>query len=83
MSVEIKFTGPVDPFHYQDGEGNEYRYEVNENGTLSIFEKERGGHIATKDQPIAVYGPAAWFSVTGDARTTKDKAPSQVRGLIG
>ncbi|MFJ2183443.1 hypothetical protein ACIOJG_22760 [Streptomyces anulatus] len=83
MSVEIKFTGPVDPCLYQDGEGNEYRYEVNANGTLSIFEKEHGGHIGSKEQPIAVYGPAAWFSVTGDARSTKDRAPSQVRGLLG
>ncbi len=77
MSVEIKFTGPVDPYRYEDGEGREYRYVVNDNGTLSIFEKEQDGHIAADDEPIAVYGSAAWFSVTGDARTKKDRKPSR------
>lgn len=83
MSVEIKFIGADDPFRYEDGEGSEYRYVVNENGTLSIFEKEMGGRIGRKDDPIAVYGSAAWFSVTGDPRTTKDNPPSQVRGFVG
>ncbi|MFG3085120.1 hypothetical protein [Streptomyces parvulus] len=83
MSVEIKPIGAEEPFRYEDGEGREYRYAVNDNGTLSIFEKETGGHIAAKADPIAVYGAAAWFSVTGDPRTTKDAATPKIRGFVG
>jgi hypothetical protein len=81
MSVEIKFIGADDPFRYEDGEGREYRYVVNDNGTLSIFEKEDGGHITKKEAPVAVYGPAAWFSVSGDPWSTADAPRPKVRGF--
>ncbi|MGW7498596.1 hypothetical protein ACWGKA_30500 [Streptomyces luteogriseus] len=81
MSVEIKFIGSEDPFRYEDGEGREYRYVTNDNGTLSIFEKEMGGRIAKHEAPIAVYGPAAWFSVSGDPRTTADAPTPRVRSF--
>lgn len=80
MSVEIKFIGTEsEPFRYEDGEGREYRYVVNDNGTLSIFEKEDGGSIAKSAPPITTYGSAAWFSVTGDPRTSDDAPRPRVR----
>jgi hypothetical protein len=57
---------------YEDGEGREYRYEVLDSGALAVFEKEEGSKLFYDTTPIAVYGPAAWFSVTGDARSRQD-----------
>ncbi|MFB7776916.1 hypothetical protein [Streptomyces bauhiniae] len=84
MSVEIKLIGAElekEPFRYEDGDGCEYRYVVNDNGTLSIFEKEDGGHITKKEAPLAVYGAAAWSSVTGDPWTTADAPRARVRSF--
>jgi hypothetical protein len=76
MSVDVKFnanalvTEDTDG-RYEDQEGREYRYQVLDSGALAIFEKERS--VLTRDaEPIAVFGPAAWFSVTGDARSRRD-----------
>ncbi|WP_171110592.1 MULTISPECIES: hypothetical protein [unclassified Streptomyces] len=83
MSVNVKFNGDRadEDGRYEDGEGREYRYSVADNGTLLIWEKETGGHIDRKAEPIVTFGPAAWFSVTGDAKSTKDNPPARVRGL--
>jgi hypothetical protein len=77
MSVDVKFNastfGADDPDgRYEDGEGREYRYEVLNNGALAIFEKEEGKKLFRDTEPIAVFGPSAWFSVTGDARSRRD-----------
>jgi hypothetical protein len=73
MSVDICFRREtLEPGRYEDGEGREYRYTVDENGALSIFMKEAGGSLAKDEPPLVVYSPAAWFSVTGDPRTSKD-----------
>ncbi|WP_445524794.1 hypothetical protein [Streptomyces cyslabdanicus] len=81
MSVEIKFIGREEPFKYEDGEGNEYRYRVEDSGALSVFEKESGKYVKTDALPIAVYGPAAWFSVTGSALGKSDRGPGRVAGF--
>ncbi|MFF2522438.1 hypothetical protein [Streptomyces liangshanensis] len=85
MSVEIKFIDKTraseDPYRHEDGEGREYRYVVQDNGTLAIFEKEESGYIQGNADPIAVYGAAAWFSVTGDPKTKKDSPPARMRTL--
>lgn len=84
MSVDVKFNASALPDpeatgRYEDEEGREYRYEVLENGALAIFEKE--GRVLLRDaEPIAVFGPAAWFSVTGDARSRRD-APGGFAGV--
>ncbi|MCB5168005.1 hypothetical protein LG634_24655 [Streptomyces bambusae] len=75
--VEIQFTGqsPVTgqaTYTYKDDGSSEYRYAINDNGTLAIFEKEKGGNLGRTDVPVAVYGAAAWFSVSGDPRTSAD-----------
>ncbi|MGW0550555.1 hypothetical protein [Streptomyces altiplanensis] len=78
MSIQIRFISDQhDDYTYEDGEGREYRYVVADNGSLVIFEKEVGGHITRDADPIAVYGPAAWFSVSGDLRKKTDTAPSR------
>ncbi|MYW48876.1 hypothetical protein [Streptomyces sp. SID161] len=66
---------------FEDGEGREYRYSIGDNGALLIWEKEAGGHIAKKAEPFVIYGPAAWFSVVGDARSSHDDPPARVRGF--
>lgn len=77
MSVDVKFNASAVDEHealkgrYEDGEGREYRYQLLNSGALAIFEKE-GGYLLSDAEPIAVFGPAAWFSVTGDARTGRD-----------
>ncbi|WP_406200129.1 hypothetical protein OG331_25185 [Streptomyces sp. NBC_01017] len=81
MSVEIKFIGEQEPFSYTDGEGTEYRYRVQDSGALSIFEKAAGKTMARDALPIAVYGPAAWFSVTGTSLGASDRGPGRVAGF--
>jgi hypothetical protein len=75
MSVEVKFTASgvrsAPNGRYEDEEGREYRYQVLNNGALAIFAKE-GGYLLRDAEPHIVYGPAAWFSVTGDPRTGRD-----------
>ncbi|MFF1416563.1 hypothetical protein [Streptomyces sp. NPDC058280] len=79
MSVLITFKdGSRDEdLRYEDGEGREYRYVIGDNGTLSIFGKEMGGRLERNQQPDIVYGPAAWFSVSGDVRTRADEPRSK------
>ncbi|MBZ6250565.1 hypothetical protein KVH27_19555 [Streptomyces olivaceus] len=77
MSVEIKFIGEQEPFSYTDGEGTVYRYRVEDSGALSIFEKEGKGYVPVDAGPIAVYGPAAWFSVSGDKFSKADRRPGR------
>lgn len=78
MSVHVKFNvdleqGVADGAgRYEDGEGREYRYATQDNGTLAIFEKETDGFLFGDSEPIVVFGPSAWFSVTGDPRTKAD-----------
>ncbi|WP_327169556.1 hypothetical protein [Streptomyces subrutilus] len=81
MAIDISFIGDKDDYTYEDGEGVEYRYVINDNGTLAIFEKEEGGHLAGNAEPVAVYGPAAWFSVRGNARSKKDTPPARIRSF--
>lgn len=84
MSVQVKFIVDLaegaegGAGRYEDGEGREYRYLVHDNGTLAIYEKEEGGVLLKDTEPIVVFGPAAWFSVTGDLRTEKDHPGRQV-----
>ncbi|MET7321516.1 hypothetical protein [Streptomyces sp. NPDC005549] len=81
MSVEIKFIGQEEPFTYEDGEGNEYRYQVEGSGALAVFEKTVGKTVPRDALPIAVYGPAAWFSVTGTALGASDRGPGRLAGF--
>ncbi|MEV8353189.1 hypothetical protein ACFVTT_34020 [Streptomyces niveus] len=82
MSVLVKFIGgtPEEDGRYEDGEGREYRYAPQENGALAIYEKETGESIPPEEQPIAIYGPAAWFSVSGDKLTRSDRRAGRVSG---
>jgi hypothetical protein len=76
MSVDVKFNAnAVIPDEadgrYEDDEGREYRYQVLDSGALAVFELE--GRVLVRDaEPIMVFGPSAWFSVTGDARSKRD-----------
>ncbi|GGJ82014.1 hypothetical protein GCM10011583_11930 [Streptomyces camponoticapitis] len=79
MSVEIKFTNREDDQRYEDGEGREYRYTAEGSGALSIYEKEDGETIGKEAVPIAVYGPTAWFSVTGDPVGRADRPVPRLR----
>ncbi|MGV9282124.1 hypothetical protein [Streptomyces sp. NPDC003730] len=81
MSVEIKFIGQEEPFTYEDGDGNEYRYRVEDSGALAVFEKAAGKIVPRGAQPIAVYGPTAWFSVMGTALGADDRGPGRVAGF--
>jgi hypothetical protein len=84
MSVDICFRSEtLEPGRYEDGEGREYRYTVNENGTLSIFMKEAGGTLTKDEPPLVVYSPAAWFSVTGDPRTSRDGVKPNIAAFRG
>lgn len=84
--VDIEFTG-VSPrsgkpeYVYEDGEGYEYRYEVGENGALAVYEKSVSEGLPNNAQPIAVYGPSAWFSVRGDARSRADAPKAKIRSF--
>ncbi|MFD8970536.1 hypothetical protein ACFV0C_37040 [Streptomyces sp. NPDC059568] len=79
MSVEIKFNSSSHgDVRYEDGEGREYRYLVKEGGTLAILEMEDDGVLTKDSEPIAVYGAAAWFSVTGDALRASDGSLDRV-----
>lgn len=84
--VEIQFTGqsPVTgqtAFTYEDDGSSEYRYVINDNGTLAIYEKEKGSTLGRADAPVAVYGAAAWFSVSGDPRTSADGSSKMAVGF--
>ncbi|MFH9413957.1 hypothetical protein [Streptomyces rochei] len=81
MSVQIKFVGQEEPFTYEDGNGNEYRYQVEDSGALSVFEKEGGAYLKKGTDPIAVYGPSAWFSVSGNALSRSDTGPTKIAGF--
>lgn len=82
MSVRIQFNdrdrGDDGSTEYEDGQGREYRYAVLDSGALAVFEKETGGSIEKGEPPISVYGPHAWFSVSGDPRTKADDRPGRV-----
>ncbi|MFC7869638.1 hypothetical protein ACFUS2_00560 [[Kitasatospora] papulosa] len=83
MSVVITFKdGHRDEeLRFEDGhEGRDYRYVIGDNGTLSIFGKEEGGRLVRDQEPDIVYGPAAWYSVEGDARTKADEPKSRAYG---
>lgn len=80
MSVHIKFTNGGDD-RYEDGEGREYRYEVGTNGTIAIYAKPIDGFLAKDSMPIEVFGPTAWFSVSGDARTQADAGRPGIRSF--
>lgn len=85
MSIRIQFNseerGDKGRYEYEDGEGREYRYAVLDSGALAVFEKETGGSIAKDEAPISVYGPHAWFSVSGDPRTKADDRPGRMTGF--
>lgn len=84
MSIRIQFNGEdrgdKGHYEYEDGERNEYRYAVLDSGALAVFEKEVGGSIGKDAAPISVYGPNAWFSVSGDPRTKADDRPGRMTG---
>ncbi|WP_326681082.1 hypothetical protein [Streptomyces sp. NBC_01237] len=85
MSIRIQFNsedrGDKGLYEYEDGEGREYRYAVLDSGALAVFEKETGGSIGKDEAPISVYGPHAWFSVSGDQRTKADDRPGRTAGF--
>ncbi|MEU0990887.1 hypothetical protein [Streptomyces sp. NPDC005953] len=79
MSVVVTFkAGNRDEdLRYQDGEDREYLYVIGDNGTLAIYGKEANGRLEPGQQPDIIYGPAAWFSVSGDTRTRADEPVSR------
>lgn len=87
MSVDVKFTqvAPNEAIEnggrYEDGEGREYRYVIGDSGVLLIFEKELDKRLTRDAEPIAVYGPHAWFSVTGDTRAKGDLVAGRMAGF--
>lgn len=73
MSISVVATSgdgsQNEDFRYQDGEDPEYLYVIGDNRTLAIYGKETNGRLEPGQQPGIIYGPAAWFSVSGDTRT--------------
>lgn len=69
MAVSITFMQGSGPgtLEYEDGDGSVYRYEVRESGALAVYETSQGEFSLSDSTTVAVYGPAAWFSVTGAA----------------
>jgi hypothetical protein len=80
MSVHIKYNGGGD-FDYEDKEGLAYRYAIGDNGTLSVYERQGDVLISKDAEPLAVYGPAAWFSVSGTQLKKEDTAVPRLRGF--
>ncbi|NUH35270.1 hypothetical protein HUF15_00545 [Streptomyces samsunensis] len=78
MSVQVKFIHDreEDDGRYEDSEGREYRYVIREDGALAIYEKT-GRYLEKDRDPYVVYGSAAWFRVSGDALSKKDRPPNR------
>lgn len=79
MAVELKLIGEAGALEYEDDEHRVFRYEVAASGTLAIYQKPPGGFIEMDAAPSVVYGPAAWFSVSGDVKSRGDDVPVEVR----
>ncbi|MGW1023974.1 hypothetical protein ACWD4J_09670 [Streptomyces sp. NPDC002577] len=66
MTVRIRFTnGECLEYADQGGGTSAYCYATGANGTLLVYERSGTGRPAREGQPLAVYSPSAWFSVSG------------------
>jgi hypothetical protein len=66
MTVRVRFeNGECLEYADQGGGTVVYCYATGANGTLLVYERSKVGPPLKEAQPLVVYGPSAWFSVSG------------------